>query len=125
MGEPDGSKYDFADGAMFITNEKEQANNWDLQPFIMDWFNLTEGKVYKVRLTMSATAAGKATLNMGTWSAAMPVEFEFAASNDFKKYEIEFPASTVNTTGNDAHILFQAGKFIGTVKIQKVELFEL
>ena len=125
MGEPDGSKYDFADGAMFITNEKEQANNWDLQPFIMDWFNLTEGKVYKVRLTMSATAAGKATLNMGTWSAAMPVEFEFAASNDFKKYEIEFPASTVNTTGNDAHILFQAGKYIGTVKIQKVELFEL
>lgn len=125
MGEPDGSKYDFADGAMFITNEKEQANNWDLQPFIMDWFNLTEGKVYKVRLTMSASAAGKATLNMGTWSAAMPVEFEFAASNDFKQYEIEFPASTVNTTGNDAHILFQAGKYIGTVKIQKVELFEL
>lgn len=125
MGEPDGSKYDFADGAMFITNEKEQTNNWDLQPFIMDWFNLTEGKVYKIRLTMSASAAGKATLNMGTWSAAMPKEFEFAASNDFKQYEIEFPASTVNTTGNDAHVLFQAGKFIGTVKIQKVELFEL
>ena len=125
MGEPDGSKYDFADGAMFIQNDKEQANNWDLQPFIMDWFNLTEGKVYKVRLTMSATAAGKATLNMGTWSASMAQEFEFAASNDFKKYEIEFPASTVNTSGNDAHILFQAGKFIGTVKIQKVELFEL
>ena len=125
MGEPDGSKYDFADGAMFIQNDKEQTNNWDLQPFIMDWFNLTEGKVYKVRLTMSATAAGKATLNMGTWSASMAQEFEFEASSSFKKYEIEFPASTVNTAGNDAHILFQAGKFIGTVKIQKVELFEL
>lgn len=124
MGAPEGSSYDVENGALVIKNEKEQANNWDLQPFIMDWFNLTEGKNYKVRITMAASAAGKAALNIGTWSKNQPAEFDFEASDSFKKYDIEFN-SVCNTTGNDAHVLFQSGKFIGTIKIQKVELFEL
>ena len=112
------------DGALVISNTTEQSSESSLQPYILDWFNLSEGKIYKVRLTMAADAAGSATLNMGTWGANMSKAFEFTASNDFKKYDIVFPASTCNTTGNDAHILFQGGKFVGTVKIKKVEIFE-
>ena len=124
MAEPDGSSFNVENGLLVINNTKEQANNWDLQPFIIDWFTLKEGSDYKVRITMSASAAGKANLNMGTWSAAMNQEFEFAASEDFKQYDIEFKSSTVGSTG-DVHVLFQCGKFVGTVKIKKVEVFEL
>ena len=119
-----GSSYDVENGLFVINNTKEQTNNWDVQPFIIDWLTLKEGGDYKVRITMSASAAGKANLNMGTWSAAINQEFEFAASEDFKQYDIEFKSSTVESTG-DVHVLFQCGKFIGTVKIKKVEVFEL
>ena len=84
MGAPEGSSYDVENGALVIKNEKEQANNWDLQPFIMDWFNLTEGKNYKVRITMAASAAGKAALNIGTWGTNQAAEFDFEASDSFK-----------------------------------------
>ena len=73
---------------------------------------------------MASSVAGKANLNFGTWSNAMNQDFEFAASDDFKQYDIEFKSSTVESTG-DVHVLFQCGKFIGTVKIKKVEVFEL
>ena len=125
MGAPEGSSFDVENGILVIKNEKEQANNWDLQPFIIDWLTLKTGGNYKVRITMAASAAGKANLNYGTWSNGnMNKEFEFEASEDFKKYDIEFTESTVNSAG-DVHILFQMGKVIGTVKIKKVEVFEL
>ena len=124
MGAPEGSSYDVENGILVINNTKEQANNWDLQPFIIDWLTLKTDANYKVRITMASSVAGKANLNFGTWSNAMNQDFEFAASDDFKQYDIEFKSSTVESTG-DVHVLFQCGKFIGTVKIKKVEVFEL
>ena len=124
MGEPDGSSFNVENGLLVIKNEKEQANNWDLQPFIIDWLTIKEGSGYKIRITMASTVAGKANLNFGTWSGANNQEFEFAASEDFKQYDIEFPSSTVSGE-NNVHVLFQMGKVVGTVKIKKVEVFEL
>lgn len=124
MGTPEGSSFDVEDGVLVIKNEKEQANSWDLQPFIIDWLTIKEGSGYKVRITMASSVAGKVNLSFGTWSAANNQEFEFTASEDFKQYDIEFPSSTVSGEKN-VHILFQMGKVVGTVKIKKVEVFEL
>lgn len=124
MGAPEGSSYDVENGVLVIKNEKEQANNWDLQPFIIDWLTIKEGSGYKVRITMASTVAGKANLSFGTWSGANNQDFDFTASEDFKQYDIEFPSSTVSGE-NNVHILFQMGKVVGTVKIKKVEVFEL
>lgn len=125
MGEPSGSSYNVVDGALLISNTVEQANNWDLQPFVIDWMNLQEGYDYKVRITMASTAAGNANLTMGTWSASMNKSFDFAASEGFEQYDILFSASTVASSGNDVHILFQMGKTVADVKIQKVEVWEI
>jgi hypothetical protein len=124
MSEPDGSSFNVENGLLVINNTKEQANNWDLQPFIIDWLTIKEGSGYKVRITMASSVAGKANLSFGTWSGANDQEFEFTASEDFKQYDIEFPSSTVSGE-NNVHILFQMGKVVGTVKIKKVEVFEL
>jgi hypothetical protein len=124
MSEPDGSSFNVENGLLVINNTKEQANNWDLQPFIIDWLTIKEGSGYKVRITMASSVAGKANLSFGTWSGANDQEFEFTASEDFKQYDIEFPSSTVSDE-NNVHILFQMGKVVGTVKIKKVEVFEL
>ena len=124
MGAPEGSSFDVIDGALVIENTAERTNPWDLQPFICDWFSLKAGYDYVVRITMKASADGSTQLNMGTWSAAMYQQLAFTASEEYKTYDVAFPNSTVESSGNDVHVLFQGGKYIGKVEIAKVEIFE-
>lgn len=126
MGEPEGSSFNVVNKTLVITNEKEQANNWDLQPFIIDWFNIKQGGDYTVRITYNSTAAGTAWLSFGTWSANLanynvPIE----ATPDYKTLEVKFENVSISTSGNDAHVLFQMGKLVGTVKIKMVEIIEV
>lgn len=124
MGAPEGSSFDVIDGALVIENTAERTYPWDLQPFICDWFSLKAGYDYVVRITMKASADGSAQLNMGTWSAAMYQQLAFTASEEYKTYDVAFPKSTVASSANDIHILFQGGKYVGKVEIAKVEVFE-
>lgn len=126
MGEPEGSSFNVVNKTLVITNEKEQANNWDLQPFIIDWFNIKQGGDYTVRITYNSTAAGTAWLSFGTWSANLanynvPIE----ETADYKTLEVKFENVSISTSGNDAHVLFQMGKLVGTVKIKMVEIIEV
>lgn len=126
MGEPEGSSFNVVNKTLVITNEKEQANNWDLQPFIIDWFNIKQGGDYTVRITYNSTAAGTAWLSFGTWGANLanynvPIE----ATPDYKTLEVKFENVSISTSGNDAHVLFQMGKIVGTVKIKMVEIIEV
>lgn len=126
MGEPEGSSFNVVNKTLVITNEKEQANNWDLQPFIIDWFNIKQGGDYTVRITYNSTAAGTAWLSFGTWGANLanynvPIE----ETADYKTVEVKFENVSISTSGNDAHVLFQMGKLVGTVKIKMVEIIEV
>ena len=122
MGEPAGSSYDVKDGAMVIENTKEQEQMYSLQPFVLDLFSLEEGVDYVVSIDMETKAAGNYWLCVGTWDKSMAnYGLSFDAGRQTK--EVEFPGCTVMANGN-AHILFQCGKFIGTVKIYKVELYK-
>lgn len=125
MTAPAGSSFDVIDGALVIENTVEQANFWDLQPFVCDWFSLKAGYDYIVRITMKADTDGSATIGMGTWSASMSKQLEFTAGTEYQKYNVEFPASTVESANNDVHVLFQAGKYVGKVEIAKVEIIEI
>ena len=126
MGEPEGSSFNVVNKTLVITNEKEQANNWDLQPFIIDWFNIKQGGDYTVRITYNSTAAGTAWLSFGTWGANLanynvPIE----ETADYKTLEVKFENVSISTSGNDAHVLFQMGKLVGTVKIKMVVIIEV
>ncbi len=114
---------EIAEGALKIGNTQEQANNWDLQPFVLDWFNTTSGEDYTVRFWLKSDVDGTANLSIGTWSASDNVELSFTASDAYKVYTVNY-SSTVTSTGNDEHILFQMGKVIGTVYIQKVQILQ-
>lgn len=119
-----GGNYDVEDGVLVIKNETELANNWDSQPYIIDWVSLKPNSKYKVRITMAASADGKANLHYGNWgSGHMDNEFSFTGGEQFKAYDIEFENSNIEGNG-DVHICFQSGKFVGTIKIKKVEIFE-
>ena len=126
MGEPDGSSFDVVNNTLVIINEKEQGNMWDLQPFILDWFNIQQGADYTVRITYNSTVAGAAWLAFGTWSGSLanynvPIE----ATDEYTTVDVKFEKVNISTANKDAHVLFQMGKLVGTVKIKMVELFEV
>ena len=89
-----------------------------------DFITVTEGNNYVVRITYKSTVAGDAWLNFGTWDASMPkYGFPIVQSDEYTTVDVDFPSATFAAEGN-AHVLLQVGKLVGTITIQKVEVFE-
>ena len=126
MGAPEGASYEVKDGALEVTNTVKQSDIWGLQLFILDWVNVTAGNDYVVRVYASIPVDGQVQVNMGTWGGNDQHVFDVTASEAIKAYDFEFPQyAGATTTGNDAHVLWQQGWLLGTVKIAKVQLFEV
>ena len=126
MGVPDGASYDVKNGVLEVTNTVKQTDIWGLQLFVLDWFNVTAGNDYVVRIYASVPVDGQVQVNMGTWGGADQHVFDITASEAVKAYDFEFPKyAGATTSGNDAHVLWQQGWLLGTVKIAKVQLFEV
>ena len=55
MGDCNGTaSFDVVDGVLKSVNKQVQTNNWDLQPYILDWFNMKDQYDYRVEITMRA-----------------------------------------------------------------------
>ena len=121
---PATASYDVEDGALVINNTEALEQWWNVQAFVLDWFNVKEGNDYNIAIYMEATDDITYNINFGTWSASMPLYgINATAARGWSVSKIE--KATISTSGNDAHILFQCGAFVGTVKIYKVELYEV
>lgn len=115
---------EITDGALRIANNEVQANNYDLQPFVLDWFNTTEGEDYVIRVWLKAEMDGSANLAIGTWGTSGNATLEFKQSDDYVMYSVNHTAA-VTSTGNDEHILWQMGSTVGTVYIQKIQILQM
>ena len=115
---------EITDGALRIANNEVQANNYDLQPFVLDWFNTTEGEDYVIRVWMKAEMDGSANLSIGTWGTSGNATLEFKQSDDYVMYSVNHTAA-VTSTGNDEHILWQMGSTVGAVYIQKIQILQM
>ncbi|SDH19678.1 hypothetical protein SAMN04487901_11937 [Prevotella communis] len=115
---------EITDGALRIANNEVQANNYDLQPFVLDWFNTTEGEDYVIRVWLKAEMDGSANLSIGTWGTSGNATLEFKQSDDYVMYSVNHTAA-VTSTGNDEHILWQMGSTVGTVYIQKIQILQM
>ena len=49
--------------------------------------------------------------------------FPIVQSDEYTTVDVDFPSATFAAEGN-AHVLLQVGKLVGTITIQKVEVFE-
>ena len=115
---------EITDGALRIANNEVQANNYDLQPFVLDWFNTTEGEDYVIRVWLKAEMDGSANLSIGTWGTSGNATLEFKQSDDYVMYSVNHTAA-VTSTGNDEHILWQMGSTVGAVYIQKIQILQM
>lgn len=115
---------ELTDGALRIANNEVQANNYDLQPFVLDWFNLNQDEEYVIRVWLKAEMDGYANLTIGTWGTSGSSTLEFKQSDDFVMYSVNHTAA-LTETGNTAHILWQMGSTIGAVYIQKIQILQM
>lgn len=112
-------------GAYVIVNNAQTEAIHDLQVFIANGFNTKEGYKYKIKITMKANGAGEANLATGPWSSTnMDKRFNFTATVDWTEYTIAYD-NAEDKDESGAHILWQSGKFVGEVKIKKVEVYEI
>ena len=113
------------DGVLVIKNETERANNWDLQFAFANGVKTYAGNTYKIRVTMKANGEGYANLATGMWGTTnMDGNLNFTATEDFVANEMTY-TKPEDAGIQSAHILWQSGKFVGTVWIKKVEVFEI
>lgn len=85
MGQPEGSSFDLAKGAIQIDNNSDAGNAWDLQPFIADQFTMVSGNSYKVDITYTSTGTGDVNFTMGTWSASVAKYGQHIEANEVAK----------------------------------------
>lgn len=123
MGAPSSSSYDVVDGSLRIENTVEQANINSLQPIIADGLRINDQYGYIVRITYTADANGVARISMGTWNDSMDRDFDIVAGSTPQTVNILIPR--IYFAADNAHILMQCGKYVGTIIINKVEVIEI
>ena len=115
---PEAGNFDVKDGALVISATAAQANMWEMQPFILDWFNIKAGNNYNIAIYMEATSDVDLWLGFGTWAGSMALYGQKAnAARGWNYYTVENATAECATSENNAHILFQCGYNLAGQKV--------
>ena len=98
-------------------NESELDNPHDYQFFVADNIFTETGNEYIVRATMKGSVGGSITCGFGTWSSTQYATLSF--TNEYQA--VECKVSGLSNASNN-HVLFQIGKYIGTIYLKKIEI---
>lgn len=101
------------------TNGTELANAHDYQFFVADNISTNENKEYYVRATIKGSVAGSIVCNLGTWGKNNEKSLSFTTEYQ----DVDLLISGV-PTANDNHVVFKIGKYVGTVYLKKIEVYE-
>ncbi len=101
------------------TNETELENAYDYQFFVGDLITTDENKEYYVRATIKGSVAGSIVCNLGTWGKSSEKTLSF--TDEYQ--DIDVLISGV-PTATDNHVIFKIGKYVGTVYLKKIEVYE-
>lgn len=123
---PAGSTQSVVSGeGLTLTNVVEKANPHEYQIFCLDNFNFSNANKYKVKINYKSTVAGNVQLTFGTWGVNYATTIAIQQTESFVDVISNEIAPTGSTSGNDAHVLFQCGKLVGTIVIKKVDVIEI
>lgn len=103
-----------AEDGLSVKNETA-TDFWNIQYQVGSNFPLKKGTDYSIKIVMKGSAAGHATVAMGTWgSPGTRVEF----TDQYATYTLP---CTSPYEGN-GFILMQSGDFVGTISVKSVEV---
>ena len=104
-----------AEDGLSVKNETVAEHFYDIQYMIGSNVPLLKGTDYSIKIVMKGSAAGHATVAMGTWgSSGTRVEF----TDQYATYTLP---CTSDYEGN-GFILMQSGDFVGTISVKSVEV---
>lgn len=107
---------------LIIENKAELETPYTSQFFVADGFSFEEGKQYAVRYTVKVQGEGSIRTDVNHWGDGV-ADDGVAYTNGYKQYVFVYGASPV--TNNGYHVIFQPGKFVGKIILEKVELFDI
>ena len=101
------------------TNDAVKGDPSNYMFFVGDGITTDENKEYYVRATVKGSVAGSIVCNLGTWGKSGQNNLSFTTEYQ----EVDVLISGVPTATNN-HVIFKIGKYVGTVYLKKIEVYE-
>lgn len=101
------------------TNGEVKGDPSNYMFFVGDNITTDENKEYYVRATVKGSVAGSMVCNLGTWGKS--VEKTLSLTGEYQ--DVDILLSGVPTATNN-HVIFKIGKYVGTVYLKKIEVYE-
>lgn len=119
----DATKVTLSKGeGLVIENTALLDQAYSSQFFVADGWTFDAGKQYVVRYTAKIKGEGSIRTDVNHWGDAVADE-GVPYTDGYKQILFTYGVSSVSTGG--WHVIFQPGKFIGKIILEKVELFDV
>lgn len=105
-----------AEDGLSVKNETAK-NFWDIQYMIGSNVPLLKGSDYSIKIVMKGSAAGHATVAMGSWG-----NFGTTAKVEFTDQYATYTLPYTSPLEGNGFILMQSGDFVGTISVKSVEV---
>lgn len=107
---------------LVIENSAELDTPYSSQFFVADGWTFDAGKQYVVRYTAKIKGEGSIRTDVNHWGDGV-ADDGVPYTDGYKQILFTYGVSPVSTGG--WHVIFQPGKFIGKIILEKVELFDV
>ena len=114
-----GTRPTVSDGVLTATNDEVKGDPSNYMFFVADNISTNENKAYFVRATIKGSVAGSIVCNLGNWSQSNEKTLSF--TDEYQ--EVDVLISGVPTATN-SHVIFKIGKYVGTIYLKKIEVYE-
>jgi hypothetical protein len=101
------------------TNDEVKGDPSNYMFFVADGITTDKNKEYYVRATVKGSVAGSIVCNLGTWSQGGEKTLSFTTEYQ----DVDILLSGVPTATNN-HVIFKIGKYVGTIYLKKIEIYE-
>lgn len=105
-----------AEDGLSVKNETA-TNFWNIQYTIGSNVSLLKGTDYSIKIVMKGSAAGHATVAMGSWG-----NFGTTAKVEFTDQYATYTLPYTSPLEGNGFILMQSGDFVGTISVKSVEV---
>lgn len=101
------------------TNDEVKGDASNYMFFVADGITTNENKEYYVRATVKGSVAGSIVCNLGTWDKSSEKTLSF--TTEYQDVDLLISGVPTATTN---HVIFKIGKYVGTVYLKKIEVYE-
>ena len=121
MWHADGVVPTITENTLQYVNAAATENEHNVQYEAANGIKLVEGGNYKIRLFIKGSVEGNLLCVLGDWSNTKNDRVYFTTAEQ----TVDIMLSDFPATINDAHVLIQSGKYVGTTNISKVQVFDM